>query len=903
MVGPLTKIKLVYSSCILAQQAIYVVYFVSIIYKWWQALTTQSNSEPSEVPEPLKRVESDDSFALIPQSGMMCVKNNADGNFKSQLTVFDDQNPAYECHVISNEDPSRGASDTTDADLGSFFARPVQIHSVEWTPGQGLDEFIKPWGLWAKNPRVANRLTNFRNFRGNLCVKILLNGNQFFWGKALLSYMPLPLMTHRTFETGVLDTVQASQRPHLWIDAASSEGGVMKLPFYWPFDAIDITESNNLYSFDNVGTLWTTTIARLAHVSAADPITITYFAWCEDVVLSAPTQTDFGSLSPQAGELPVGGGPPGAEYGTGAISKPASIVKSVADALSSVPVIKPFALATSITASAVGSLATMFGYSRPHVLEGIRRRKIWNTGNTANCDAEDTCDSLALTSKQEVSVDPRIVGLGDCDELTIKHLAEKESWFTIVSWLKSDDQHDPLISIPVTPQLWRYGARSLPPSEDGWGHTPMSYCALPFHYWKGNLTFRFQVVASGYHKGRLLFVWDPVTSHAVPEMNTVYSRVVDIAEQRDFSITIGWGSEKPMLRTREPVAAETYAERALFSGSTSFHNGVLTCYVLNQLVSSSDNAHEVYLNVITSCENLELANPHDRIKKYTVAPIDKTTNPSDPSDLFAQVGVLSDANTSGEVNAPEGAESLHDVGNTAPIDYLAHVCMGERIASFRQLLKRYCYSDSVYAHGAIVDNSVFRFIHTRAIEPMIRGYTSKGVHTDPSNQKKVDANACTMINFVSTMFHSWRGSIRYKFVPTVGINHRPSRVYLSRGNKAYSYEDTEVYKLDADNLTFMGTNDQPGWTGSLISTPEASNVLEAQFPFYSDRRFNFVRVSDFTGAQDLGLQLTALVNAEKGTDVEVGYDVWIAGGEDYNLFFFIGIPTLWVLEIDPVKAS
>lgn len=753
---------------------------------------------------------------------MMCIKDNAESHLKSQITAFHDQNPAYDCHIVSEEDPSRGTSDTNDVSLGEFFARPIEIKSVEWTPGGDLDLNFSPWGEWAANPRVANRLSNFRNFRGQLCVKILLNGNQFYWGRALLSYLPLPLWATRTTEVGIIDTISASQRPHLWIDPASSMGGVMKLPFYYPNDAIDITEADVAFAFNKMGDLWLTNITSLFHASGSDPITITFFAWCENVTLSAPTQSNMGSLSPQAGEISVGSGQAGAEYGKGPISKPATFVKSVADALQTVPVIRPFATATSIVAGAIGSLATMFGYSRPHVLEGIRRRKIWNAGNVANCDAEDTCDSLALTSKQEVSIDPRIVGLSDADELTIKNIAGTECWFDFVDWKKEDNPHQILVSLPVTPQMWRVGAKKIPPSKEGIAHTPMSYCCIPFRLWKGTINYRFQVIASGYHKGRLLFVWDPVTSHDVPEMNTVHSRVIDIAEQRDFTISIGWGSNRPMLLVRDPVNADTMANRTKYAGNANYQNGVLTCYVLNKLVSSSPDTNAIFLNVIVSCDDLEVANPNSRVRLYT--PIPTPTLVPDDDTLDPQAGILSDANTSGEVNAPEDVEQIEDMGNTNPTDYLPHVCTGERVASFRQLLKRYCYSDSIHAKDNGKADAVFRFRHQRAIEPLFRGYTTKGIHVHPTNGEKMNACALTMMAFVSGMFHGWRGGIRYKLVPTGTSFFKPSRVYITRKPAGYSNDDTGQYVATQDNLTFLGVNDQDGWAGSLISTDRKSVV-------------------------------------------------------------------------------
>ena len=64
-----------------------------------------------------------------------------------------------------------------------------------------------------------------------------------------------------------------------------------------------------------------------------DPITISVFAWAEDVHMSVLTQTDPSTLVPQSMEY------------EGIVSKPASIVAKVAGVLKEVPFISPFATA------------------------------------------------------------------------------------------------------------------------------------------------------------------------------------------------------------------------------------------------------------------------------------------------------------------------------------------------------------------------------------------------------------------------------------------------------------------------------------------------------------------------------------------------------------------------------
>eukprot|EP01084_Bolivina_argentea_P113537 202308_1 len=96
----------------------------------------------------------------------------------------------------------------------------------------------------------------------------------------------------------------------------------------------------------------------------------------------------------------------------GIISSTSTTVARVAGLLTSAPSIGPYALATQMAASTVSNIARLFGYSRPPVLTDINSYKQMNLGNLANTNVSDAVMKLSLDAKQELSVDPRIMGLG-----------------------------------------------------------------------------------------------------------------------------------------------------------------------------------------------------------------------------------------------------------------------------------------------------------------------------------------------------------------------------------------------------------------------------------------------------------------------------------------------------------
>jgi hypothetical protein len=684
------------------------------------------------------RLGSDDP--LTSQAGMFCYETMGESKSNEATTTFLDQNPSFTCTVDSTIDSTRRATADREVSYEEFFSRPVEIFSTEWQVGSSVSVTFQPWDLYLRNKRVANRINNFRNFKGKLHVKFLLNGNQFYWGKAMASYMPWNNSPNHTSTDDWLSIIPASQRPHIWIDPTTSQGGEMVLPFFLPDDCLQLTSFNDTAQ---MGYFWIQSLVNLRHAqSQTRPVRITVYAWASEVELTSPTQTNMTGLTAQAGVVD--------EYGEGVVSKPASVVEKIAGKLSTAPMIGPYAMATQMAAGAIGNIARLFGYSRPRNIKAIDTRRVWQTGDLACTDTEDTAMTLALTAKQEVSVDPRIAGLGGQDEMDFSYLNAKPSVLTTFPWAYTDASKDPLFSIAVTPCQFNRDAYTLPPSILGTAVTPTCFTAMPFLYWRGSMTYRFQIAASGYHKGRLLLVWDPEGAEVVPEMNTVYNKIVDIAEEKDFSITIGWGNSKPGLIVDTSVVSSPLPFtigniHTPAIGERS--NGVLTVYVMNELVSSGADTNPIEIIVQTYSNDMQYWGPR-------AGNIETVTYEPQAPALVSQAGVVqSDETTAAVVNAPEADANIGKVGGDSP-NTVAVVCAGEAISNFRMAMKRYstrCIRQFFQNYNAV------EFLNVEwqgSAYPIYRGGTVW-------QQRALT----TIRSFISPAYAGWRGSVRIKQIP------------------------------------------------------------------------------------------------------------------------------------------
>jgi hypothetical protein len=812
---------------------------------------------------------------------------------KKSIVSYSDFNSNTQV-VESNPDGSYDMAQSGDSDFPNWFERPVRITDITWAVNASIATTFKPWNLWAKEARIANRLNNYRNFRGKLHVKFLINGNQFYWGRLLCSYNPYDIMSAADSYVNSTSLVQCSQRPHLYLDPSSSTGGEMVLPFFHPENAIDLTQADSL---NEMGTMEINGLSLLRKMNGTQAVSISVWAWCEDVVLSGPTQISMDGLTAQA-EID--------EYGEGPVSKPASAIANFAGKLAKAPVIGPYARATQMGAGVLGNIATMFGYSRPTIISEPCVNSPLPVGNLAQVDAPDTSRSMALTSKQEVTVDPRTVGLGSTDEMDLNSVCAHESYFTSFLWDYSDATGDLLFNMGVAPMM----SRSL--AADQFDLPAVSFAALPFRYWCGSMTYRFQIVASGYHKGRIMICWDPIRAATTGQLlsHTKYTHIIDIAEERDFEITVGWGSPKPALIV--PAIDDTNHDTNVLVFDGNKYNGALAVYVLNDLVTSQDTTDPISILVSIKSNDMNLFAPHEQSLEdlsYHRPPGVALANIQAQADIEQ-----SDANMpDGDAIQPEGENIVTELGPTGFSDKQISFCEGEKITSFRQCVKRYSQHTvhGAYGQSAGATSALNFYIHKQPAMPYQYGYEPQGVDRDALD---VPFNDCTltMLNYLSPAYAGWRGSIRWKLTPV----QAPCCSWMMEARRCGSsctYEDNftvvDVPTASPDPLDFtramrayLQADLRGGWDGTVVTATQHNPTLEFSIPYYNNQRFLTIkRNTALDSSEGMGwwFRFTSGNNvaASPTPPLTVLFNSYVAAGEDFSLFFFRGAPRLYFTTI------
>lgn len=832
----------------------------------------------------------------------------------SQMITFNDQAKNYLYANDAPYDKTMCVGDNDDANLGNFFARPIKIRDFDWGVGTTMFEQFNPWSDFFSNQRVADRIAHFNLLKCKLKVKFILNGNGFHYGRLIATYLPIQASDNFTLSRAFFtqDIIQASQRPHLYLDPTLSQGGELMLPFFFRENAMNIPETD----WNQNGEIRIHTLNTLRHANGAnDTVTISVFAWAEDVELSMPTSSAPGFL-PQSGT----GEKIDDEYGKGPISRPASVVASAAGKLTNVPYIGGYARATELAANAISGVATAFGYSRPNQIADYQHYKTQPTSNLANTNVGDLSQKLSVDCKQELTVDPATAGIMVEDELSLKSIACRESYLTQFPWVTEETPETMLWQCKVTPALWDKISVSGEPTEI---HVPAcGLASLPFQAWHGTMKYRFQIVASNFHKGRLKIVYDPY-GFASNEYNTNYTYIHDIAENKDFTLEIGWGTHYPYCTVGMPgrvVGTSIVSEENLpFSttpvgeAATIGANGILRVYVVNPItVPNSAAAGDVAVNVFVSAgEDIRFRNPDNILDQYTYfpgsAPSRARTAIDESERLDPQSGEEQpDIEGTTEPSKPIETEVMTTMATpTQEGGEYDKVFYGESISSFRQLLKRFNYHSSDFCMGAVLGSDVFHWTNEMLAFPYYNGYAPAAI-TDVTSPFPGKANLCkmTLMNLLTPCYTGWRGGIKWKKILSLPGNFRTeTSVLVQRGYGPAGYNNefditADTAEVDAlaqrqDIITSCGA-------GAAVTHASVMPSVEIEMPYQEQTRFTTAKTANWTGSANRPRSYfrTSTTQATSGNSI-AWLDNYVAAGEDFQLFFFTGAPILYRYTSSP----
>jgi len=501
------------------------------------------------------------------------------------------------------------------AGLTNFLSRPTTIFSVTWAETDPVGTFltINPWQLFLQNAVIARKLYNFAFIRANLKIKVLINASPFYYGAMYMSYQPLQNFTPTTIITSasLQERIPISQRPGFWILPQNNEGGELTLPFFYPKNFLRLGYNQDTIDMGQLN-FYIYSALQSANAVVAAGVSIKVLAWMEDVTLSGPTV----DVQFQAREIEVQAD----EYsGNGQISGPATAVARYARYFTGIPIIGSFAKATQIGANAISGIATLFGYTNVPNIKDAQAFRPQPYPQFASPEIGYPVEKLVLDPKNELTLDPKTTGYPcDKDELALEYLACRESYLCTTTWATTDASDKILFSSRVTPFQYDYFNAV---NNSKIYMTPLGWISNCFRHWRGDIIFRFRVICTQYHKGRIRISFDPAGKAANSLYNTtdstqtVFTKIIDIGEEHDVEIRLPYQQALPFLQcnTGFSVSNVPWSTSAapVWNSDDAFDNGVITVRVYNTLTAPVLTSSVQILVYVRGAENIEFANPQN----------------------------------------------------------------------------------------------------------------------------------------------------------------------------------------------------------------------------------------------------------------------------------------------------
>lgn len=839
------------------------------------------------------------------------LENNRLSKTNEQLNAIQSENPMTEGSESSNSQQTQFVNETppealmmsvphdatansliTRSHLAEYLSRPTKIHTFVWTENAAAGNIssINPWNLFFNNSNIRNKLEGFGYIRCNLHLKFTINASQFYYGSIGAFYTPMSgyvqNTTGSTYGYAPGFQVLQSQKPHVWLDPQSTSSAVLELPFLYNRHFLNATV---LSEFTNMGRIDFTQYAALRSANGVTTtgVNIVTYAWATDVEMTALTS----SAVLQSKK----------EYvGNGQISGPASTVANVAKRMADLPVIGPFAKATEIASGAVAGIASMFGFTNVPNVRDVEPMKPLSFHTLASSEISEPINKLSLQPKQEISIDSSYAGDPTADQMHITNFCQKESFLCGSIWTTTTAEDSVLFTSHVTPQLYE--------KSSGTNYhvysVPMSHISALFNSWRGDLIFRFKVIKTQYHRGRLSISWDPLQD-AMANMPgfgnpRVQNIIFDLEDTDQIEVRVPYMQQLPFTRLRD--GSGTWAGPWWSNGGSptltapdGTINGTIQVRVVNRLTAPEASSDVDILVFVRAAENIEFASPADiRDKTLMVLQSKREFVLGDPS--------VSHSDTYNEV-------------------------YGEKITSLRQLLHRQSKASTQviprtenWAGSTIYAN--FPFQRT----PKPYGYTVNGGEVangtlTPGSTFGFNFVRVHPITWIQACFIGTKGSTNWTF-NVVNNDQKSTRPVMSIGvcrsveagsNKANYYVipgTLGTNTLMRENNCVSGLERQ-GAQGMALTNQYTQSGLSVNLPYYSRYKFLANNLPQSYSLSDTTLDernrdwfiLTIKRGVEVNTtDSNTLIDTYVGTGPDFDLVFFLNCP-VWTYLPAPTAVT
>ena len=745
----------------------------------------------------------------------------------------------------------------SEQSVQDFFKRPVVVFSSSFS----ITDTTTTWPWQARIPHdlIASgpwkpKLLGSAGFRGELHLTIVVNANRFQQGRYILAWCPNGGSTdvNRLFvRTHTATITQMTQLPHVEIDISCDTEATLIIPHVnvqgWSYiGAADVTGAY----LGTTGEVLLRAYSPLVAPTGSTTAGYTILAHWENVEFATPINPQSNVRSRTKIKRKVRAVDVEQDsQNMGPVQSTLTKVSVAMGKLAGIPLLASVAAPAHWAVELASQVAGAFGWSRPHNSEHARIMTAYAAHRMTNVDVADNSTKLGYTDKNELEEVPGFAGSA-LDEMALEYVMKISAYIDQFTWNTSQVAGQKIHSRFCNP-------RGQITTQNAGGATvthmaPVAFVASFFALYRGSLKFTFKIVKTEFHSGRLQISFLPTdtaygasnqpTQGSFSDGNYLAREIIDIRTGSEFTII--------------PPFSAIQQYKSMGGGGGSY--ATLLIHVLDPLVAPSSVSSEVQVLVeVSAADDLEFAQPYAPL--WTPA---------------VQVQPQMGKNTCEIVSSVVGGQTIMNDGAAA------RACIGERIVSFRQILKRFSLFKNVgtsYAQNANLYSFV-PFMNTVSMIGSIYGITHSAQPAD-------------LIGKVSACYAMQRGGVRIKFVTADAVNPKAFITSHASGEGDVSRDVGSWFTL----------NDTGSWRANrslAFFDFSLTGCAEVEFPFYN--RFHSSAVGDLWSSDAVTVPQVSykhgstvpMTTGRYSVSVAPTPDVYMfrAASDDFSLGLFVSVP-------------
>jgi hypothetical protein len=706
----------------------------------------------------------------------------------TSTTSFNDDRELVSSIPAQIIDVPRSMLGTVDVDgsrnIVSFLEKPQRLQSGSFGTTDTMASFatIDLPGVMLSNVKNFQKLSGVFMLRADMEFRLEINAAKFQQGRYMLCWLPNGGAPNNTIAAGNwyrmhnANLVHATQLPHVEIDLATQSSVVLRVPFTSIYTHVF---TNTTATNPGLGKLFIRPYSALQPGSGDNACGYTIWGSFCNIELSGSTVSQSGFTVKRKGKSVEQQEQANANIGP--ISGPLSVISKASGILGTIPLLSSVMLPVSWATNILSNTAAAFGFSKPINLEPAHRMIKHIYPSLANADAAFQGFNISPLSTNTVGL-TSAAARTDIDEMSIDFIKQQFAYYSTFVWTDVRATGDQLINYGHSPYDKYISASTY------YSFTPVGMLSRQFEFWRGSMKFRFKFVKTEFHSGRLVVAYVPYGQRWYGGLITnldatdfLQREIIDIRDTSEFEICVPYLSPEP------------------YSYSNNTPIGYLLLYVLDPLVCP---------NTVTSSINclVEVAGGDDFEVAVPVAEQLEPVIPLSVQSGFKNIG-------------------CKDLGMAKDSLDPAIYCIGEKITSVRQILKKFnvqvpytLAAPAPWPIPASTNNTLSILPYLNPIPTQTAALLARGVfRTDP-------------LSFWGCMYAIQNGSVRLILSAQNTLDTTNSLVYVShRVVSSFSSKTNYVYTDNSTERLTGNSTVQPfnlSLDGSIqVQTPVYNRTL------------------------------------------------------------------------------